>query len=127
MENTKTKRKQKRFSTQEGTYVKLSNGSIKVGQVINISKSGLAFSYITKGERLTGWQKINIFLSGDSFYVKQLPFKVISEYVIDKKNTLNNVFKKQCGGEFGEMTPNQKTQLEYLISKYTKGNVKITY
>ena len=117
--NTVKKRKHNRFKAQEDTYAALVNDSIKVGQIINISKGGLAFSYIAKGAQLTGWHKMNIFLSGHHFYLKGVPFKAISDFLIDNKTQFSTVFMKHCGGQFGGLTPSQTTQLEYFIANHT--------
>ena len=119
IENTVEKRKHNRFKAQKNTYVALVNDSIKVGQIINISKRGLAFSYIAKGAQITGWHKMNIFLSGHHFYLKEVPFKAISDFLIDNKTLFSTVFMKQCGGQFGGLTPSQITQLEYFIANHT--------
>jgi len=44
-------RKHKRFRPQDGTYAILRGPGKKLGQVINISRGGLAFRYIDIGER----------------------------------------------------------------------------
>ena len=117
-ENTVEKRKSNRFKAQEDTYVAIVNDSIKVGKIINLSKGGLAFSYIGKEAQITGWHKMNIFLSGNRFYLKEVSFKAISDFYIDTKTQFSTVLMKQCGGQFGELTREQKSQLEYFIANH---------
>jgi hypothetical protein len=104
---------------EKETYIALVNDSIKVGQIINISNGGIAFSYISKGTQLTGWHKINIFLSSKRFYLKDVPFKAISDFYLDSKTPFSTVLMKQCSGQFGELAREQKSQLEYFIANHT--------
>ena len=116
---TKKKRQHDRFKAQAETYAAIVNDSIKVGQILNISKGGLAFSYIAKEDQLIGWHKMNIFLSGNHFYLKELPFNAISDFLMDNNTQFSTVFMKQCGGQFGGLTSSQITQLEYFIANHT--------
>ena len=118
-ETTVEKRKHKRYKAQKDTYVALINDSIKVGQIINISNGGVAFSYISKGVQLMGWYKLNIFMSDKRFYLKKLPFKAVSDFYLDTKTPYSTVLMKQCGGQFGELTSYQSSQLEYFITNHT--------
>ena len=117
--NRVEKRKHDRFKAQKETYVALMNDSVKVGQIINISRDGLAFSYIANGPEITGWHNMSIFLSSSYFYLKDLRFKAISDFLIENNVQFSTVFMKQCGGQFGELTPTQITQLEYFIANHT--------
>ena len=122
MIDTKTtveKREHYRFTAQKGAYAALVNGTAKVGQIINISKSGLAFSYMGVVNQITDWHQVDIFLSGNRFYLKEVPFKAISDFYIDTESPFSLVLMKQCGGQFGGLTHGQISQLEYFIENHT--------
>ena len=120
-EITAEKRKHKRYKAKKETYIALVNDSIKVGQIINISKGGIAFSYIGKEAQLTGWHKMKIFLSSRRFYLKGVPFKVISDFCLDSKTPYSTVLMKQCSGQFGELTNQQRSRLDYFLVNHTTG------
>ena len=113
------KRRHKRYKAPLSSYIALMNEVTEVGQIINISKSGIAFSYIDKGLQITGWHKMNIFLGGNRFFIREIPFKAISNLYLDTEYIFSSVIMKQCGGQFGELTPNQRSQLCYFIANYT--------
>ena len=115
------KRKHTRFKDQKNINIALENDFTTVGQMINISKGGLAFSYIGKEEQITGWHKIYIFLNRKRFYLKELPFKAIWDFYIDTKVPFSTLLMKQCGGQFGELTNEQFSQLDYFIAHLTNG------
>ena len=56
------RRKHKRFQAQEGAYALLKDNSSKLGQIKNISKGGLAFSYIVNGGQVHESFNIDIFM-----------------------------------------------------------------
>ena len=120
-ETTVEKRKQKRFKAQKDTYIILVNDSTNLGQIINISKDGLAFSYIGKEEQIIGWYKGDIFLSSKRFYLKEIPFNAISDFYIDTKTPYSRVLMKQCRGQFGELTNQQRSRLDHFIANHTIG------
>ena len=120
---TVERRKHKRFKAQKDSYVALMNDSIKVGEILNISKGGIAFNYMSKGEELTGWHKMKIFLSSKRFYLKEVQFKAVSDFYVDSKTPYSKVLMKRCSGQFGELTTYQRSQLDYFIANHTNGLV----
>jgi hypothetical protein len=118
-ERTVEKRKHKRFKVQKNTYIITVNDTTNLGQMINISKGGLAFNYIGQKEKIAGWHKVDIFLSSKRFYLKEILFKATSDFYLDPNTPFSTVLMKQCGGEFGEMTDEQKSQLDYFLDNHT--------
>jgi hypothetical protein len=115
------KRKIKRFKAPKNAYTSVENDSANLGRIINISKDGFAFSYVGKKERITGWHKVEIFLSSEYFCIEGVPFNVISDFYLDTKTPNNPILMKQCGGEFGELTSYQLSQLDHFIAHYIIG------
>ena len=115
MKGIAEKRIYKRYKIKDDAYAAIFSNSPKMGQIINISKGGLAFRYVADVEQITGSFKIEIFISGNGFYLKNIPFQTISDFYIDNQVPCSNVIIKQCGGQFGELTRNQTSQLDYFI------------
>jgi hypothetical protein len=113
------RRKHRRFQVQDGAYAALYNGSLKIGQIQNISKDGFALRYISYGEQAEGSSEVDIFASNNDFYLKNLPFKTISDVYIDFENPFSTTTLWQCGGQFGEITQSQMFQVYYFIQDYT--------
>ncbi len=113
------RRKHRRFQVQGGAYAALYNGSLKIGQIQNISKGGFAFRYIGNGEQAEGSYKVDIFAINNDIFLKDLPFKTISDVYIDFEIPFSTTTLWQCGGQFGEITQSQMFQLDYFIKDYT--------
>lgn len=119
MKKFSERRTYRRFKAQEGAFATLNNGSLKIGQIQNISKDGLAFKYFANGKQAEGSFKSYIFLTYNDFFLQNLPFKIISDVHIDFKIPSSTLSKRQCGGQFGELTHSQMFQLDSFIKDYT--------
>ena len=117
---TGEKREYERYKVSNDVSVMLRNGFIECGQLINISKDGLALSYISNVKRIKGWFHIYLF-SRDQFFLIDIPFRVISDFLIEDMTLFNTMIKKQCGGQFGELTNQQQSDLDYFIANHTMG------
>jgi hypothetical protein len=118
------RRKHKRFKVQNGAFAVLGAPpwphSTKVGQIIDMSMGGLAFSYIAEQEPSNGSFELGIFLADNSFRLRKIPFETISDLEI-KKGPFNSITMRRSGVQFGELTPNQISQLKYFIRNHTIG------
>ena len=76
------RRKHKRFKVQGSAFVVLGAPpwphSTKVGQIIDMSMHGLAFSYIADEGQSNSSFELGIFLADNSFHLRQIPFETIS-------------------------------------------------
>jgi len=114
------RRKDKRFEVQEGTFAVFTPHFSNWGQVIDISRHGLAFRYTGKGLPKNMPSQLGISIADIGFYLGRVPFKVISDFEIARAGSHHLSMARQCGVEFGELTPGQISQLEFIISNYTQ-------
>jgi hypothetical protein len=120
-EKTIERRKYKRFPVREGAYALLKNDSSKLGQIKNISRGGLAFSYINDGEQMNESFKIDIFISKVGYCLKDIPSKKISDLHIDNKLPFSTFSIRQARIQFNELNHSQLSQLDNFIRDYTTG------
>lgn len=119
------RRKHKRFRVQNGAFAVFTAFSWpystqKLGQIIDIGMGGLAFSYIASEEAPTGAVELSIFLAENRFHLRNIPFETISD-VETNEVPFSSITMKRSGVQFGELTPNQVSQLKYFISNHTIG------
>jgi hypothetical protein len=112
-------RQHKRFRVPKTTFVALWPEFFRVGQVADISMGGLAFRHLTGEEPLNGSLELDLFLAGQSFYLYKLPFEMIWNFEPVEANSSNAPDLRQCGLQFGALTPSQAAQLEYFIQNYS--------
>ncbi len=113
------RRSQERHQIQQGIYALLKNGSSKLGQIVNISKGGLAFKYINHEEQIGEPVEVDIFISGNGYFLKGIPCKKISDIHVDNFVPFSTFEMRQLGVQFGEMSHGQAHQLDTFIKKYT--------
>ncbi len=119
MENIMERRKHLRFKVQEGAYTAINNGSLMIGQIQNLSKGGLAFRYLDHGKQAEGSYKAYIFITDNDFFLQNLLFNTITDVHIDFEYHFSTISKRQCGGQFSELTQSQMFQLDHFIEDYT--------
>ena len=134
--NGTKRRKHNRFKVKEGAVAMAMSPSsklemdgielavlkaqpIQTGQIENISKGGLAFRYIDNKKVSNGSFKLDIAFARDAFLLQGVPY--IKKSYSDKVSTssIGILEAKQRRVQFGEMRPNQISQLDYFILNYT--------
>jgi hypothetical protein len=114
-EETVERRAHKRFPVQDGIYAVLRNNSSKLGQIKNISKGGLAFSYIADEEQLHESFLVDIFIRNIGYYLKDVPSRKISDFHIDNRLPFSTFKVRQVGIQFNELAHSQRLQLDNFI------------
>jgi hypothetical protein len=117
------RRKYTRFRTRSGALIELRSQRGKLGEIIDISKGGLAFRYIDIGDRPKGSFELDIFLKGTGFRLEKVPAKTISDSRTTKYFPFSSTKTRRQGVEFGELTQKQISQLEHFIRNYTTDEV----
>lgn len=135
------RRKHGRFKVKEGAFVMVMSAGVKLeqiedmsmedielavveaqpvqmGQIENISKGGLAFRYIDNKKVSNESFKLDILFARDAFHLQGVPYKKISYFDTVSTSSIGIFNTKQQGVQFGEMMPNQISQLDYFIQNH---------
>lgn len=105
------RRKYERFSAVKGSYASLSPNSNRVGQIVNISRGGLAFQYFDSANDSMPFTETDLFLSSSRHYVHKIPIKQVFEQKV--KHARKSM--RRCRIQFGEMSPEQVVQLDAFL------------
>jgi hypothetical protein len=114
------RRKHKRFRVQEGAFVILSPSDTGAGRLKNISMGGLMFEYVTVKTPSINATEVEIFLTDSLFRLYQVPCHSVWDLPVYKSSS-SLLQKRQCGVQFGELSPHQISRLEYFIQNHTTG------
>ena len=119
------RRKHKRFQLQNGAFAVLRafswpHSTQKLGQIIDMSMGGLAFSYIAEQEPSNGSFELGIFLADHSFHLRTIAFETISDLETNGV-PFSSITMRRSGVQFRELTPKQISQLKYFIRNHTIG------
>ena len=114
------RRKHKRFKAPKGLFAVLKPGYTKVGSVLDISTRGLAFRYVDREEPPNGTD-IDIFMIGHGFCLGRAPVKSVSDVEVVRGMPDHSITIRRCGVEFGELTPDQKSELQSFVQNHALG------
>ena len=114
------RRKHQRFKAREGSFAAL-KPSQAVGEITDISKGGLAVHYALYDRDLEMPSEVMIIFTADRFHLKKIPCKKISDFQIEENPPFSSISTRRCGLKFGDLTEEQKSQLDYFLHNYTVG------
>ena len=86
-----------------------------VGKIIDVSTSGLAFFYTAASIHKDEPRQLDIILAGSRFSLSQVPFKTVSDVEISMECPVGFMAPRRRGVQFGDLTDDQKLELEYFI------------
>lgn len=95
----------------------------KMGEIIEISRGGLSFSYIENDEELATLSELDILFAEKDFHLSRLPFKAVEDSVMIDESPFNALSMKRMTVRFEKLTAQQKNKIEHLLSHYTTGEV----
>lgn len=115
------RRELERHTVKEGAYALMRQPANKIGQIIDISMSGLAFSYLSinadDSNRESSYMDL---LAEDGLLVESLPIKPISKTVIPNRQSFSHLSIWRQSVKFEDMSNHQKRSLQSLIDQYKK-------
>lgn len=114
------RREHKRFRSKEGAYAVLSGRVSKMGQILDISRGGLAFRYIDIGDRPRESCVLDILREENAFRLENITFRIISDLDASKDYPFSTIPMRRCGGQLTGLSDRQIHDLEYLIESFTE-------
>ena len=123
MKNTKRpieKRSLNRLQVKDGLYAIINYKPAIFGQIVNISKDGMAVRYSSNGQQPSVSSELDIFIMDSNFYIEKIQIKIVSDFEIGGKSLFSSQTNRQRCFQFGEMKPSQHFQLDYLLQNHTQ-------
>ena len=115
-------RKLQRFLAKDLTFGKLrSESDEEIGQLLDISCSGLALRCFADGKKTKDYSELSIFLSGGDFAIGGISIKTVSDTELANRSPFSTVIFKRYGVKFESLTREQKSELDYFLINHTAG------
>jgi hypothetical protein len=117
------RREHKRFQVQPGRVAVVTPRwphSTIVGDILDISKRGLALRYVADEAPSNRSSDLTIVSAKPSFHLGKLPFKTVSDFEIAKV-PFSSMAPRRLSLQFGELTQDQTARLEHFITTHTIG------
>ena len=117
------KRRFRRFQAPQNAFAFLRGQEGKLGQIIDISKGGLAFRYVAHGGQTNGSIQLDIFLANNGFHLEKITFITVSDFEVTVQGLSKSVIMRRCGVQFDELSQNHASRLQYFIENHALGAV----
>jgi tRNA/tmRNA/rRNA uracil-C5-methylase (TrmA/RlmC/RlmD family) len=114
------KRSHNRFQAKDGVYAIINYKPVIFGQIINISKDGMAVRYSSNGQQSSVSSELDVFIMDSNFYIEKIQIKIVSDFEVGGKSLLSSQTNRQRCFQFGRMKSSQHFQLDYLLQNHTK-------
>lgn len=115
------RRNSKRYRMKDVAFAVLrSESDEELGQVINISRGGLAFEYFVGSKQIRNAKYLDLMLTKNELYINQIPVRTISDFEIKNELPFNTIAKRQQSVCFEALTEEQEKQVEFLIDHHTQ-------
>jgi hypothetical protein len=116
------RRKEARFSVSDSVYVVINTKPQTLGQMVEISTSGLAFTFVDLNDaskRLSAQAtlRMDLFAGGKGFFIKDLACRLVSKIENVSDQSLSSLTIKRVGVEFENLTLPQQVQINHLVKR----------
>ena len=118
--NPPERRKSKRYKVATPAFVECSMDSISTGQILDISKGGLSFRYMSKGDKPKKVFVLRIYSSRDDFSIENITVKTVYDLTTPVAFTVTRTTMRRRGVQFSDLSPSQLSQLKHFIHNYAQ-------
>jgi hypothetical protein len=109
------RRKNKRFQAPPNTYALLNDQVSKLGRVLDISKGGLAFRYVSVDKKLKKVFQLDLISAHVDLGLNGLPVRVVSEFETASETPARAVTLIRASVQFEGLTGEQAKGLEFFL------------
>jgi hypothetical protein len=118
MSGSSERRKCSRFKVTEGAFAFINNTPFTIR---NISEGGMQLHSVLFDDSPLDEMLVDIFLKKDNFYLQNIPVHLVRIKKNSAASSFSGLHDKCFGLQFGELTQQQKTRLDYFIAHGTTG------
>ncbi len=114
------RRKHKRYQVQGDAIALLRPSVDKRGPIIDISRGGLAFRYVTGEDSSDQSSRLDILLPDLSFHLAHMPIRTVSEFEVTSESPFRGIKRRRRSVQFGRLTQEQMSQLGRFIRNHSR-------
>ena len=116
------RRKEQRFLVEDSLYVVIGTNPQTLGQVVEISSTGLAFTFVDIDDASLRLSKqsilhVDLFAGGRGVFIKDLACKLVSKIENATDPSLAALSIKRVGVHFEDLSLTQQIQINHLVRR----------
>ena len=119
------RRQNTRIKPAAGAFAAIASDFDRIGNIVDISRGGLAFHYVSTRESWIGAKAIDIFHKDIELFLKGIPIKPVLEMDLAKDNASSSVLVRRMNVEFVDLNQEQAQQLDHLLREYATDPVSL--
>jgi hypothetical protein len=110
-----------RFNVSNSAVALLRPGLIQVGQITEISKSGMVMQYYHRGEPSLEATEVDIMLTGssDEIIIEKLPIQIVSDVALTEADIPESRQLRKRAIAFRSLSPEQQTEVGKFIRLFS--------
>jgi hypothetical protein len=116
------RRKEERFLVEDSLYVVIATDPQMLGQVVEISSTGMAFTFVDIDDASLRLSKqsilhMDLFAGGRGVFIRDLACKLVSKIENASEPSLSAFSIKRVGVHFEELSLPQQIQINHLVRR----------
>ena len=113
MAGDRERRRNPRFQVGEGAFAFINNIPFSI---MNVSSGGMQLQSVLYDDAPPENLTLDIFLKNDNFYLQDIPVRLVRVKKAFARTPFTSTQLRCFGLQFGELTEQQKTRIDYFIS-----------
>ncbi len=102
----------------------IKSNPMRMGEILDISRSGLSFRYIATDRIMTSPCEMDILCSNGDYHLSRLPIQTVQDTFIAPESPFEVLKMKRLTVKFGGLTNRQKVKLNQLLVDISTGKRK---
>lgn len=111
------------MSKGEIAFALMRSNPPKMGEIKEISQSGLSFHYIQNESDMSELKEMDILFTDENFHLCRIPFKMIDDTAVVTNSPLDALEMNRLTVQFGGLSMRQQHQIKHMIKNFTTGEV----
>lgn len=117
-EKNEERRRHKRFQVSDGAFAFINNMPFTIR---NISTGGMSLQSVFFEDAAQEDLTLDLFLQDEKLYLQDIPVRLINVRKNHAGSPFSTIPVRCLGLQFGDLTEQQKTRLDFFISQTTTG------
>lgn len=116
----KERRRHPRYDLKDVAFAILkADREEELGQIVNISRGGLAFHYFIGNREFQRADRLDVLLADSGLHVENIRFRVVDDYELVNELPFSSITKREQRVLFNDLTESQKQELDSFIRRHT--------
>lgn len=116
------RRQHPRYIMRQGTYAFLRPPANKIDQILDISLSGLAFTYFSTNGASSETNGLDVLTAG-GLCLENIPFETVNDFIIPNEQLFSQISMRRRCIKFGYLSTDHTLSLKNLIEKYRQPEI----